>query len=150
MKRIVVFLVAALVLTACGETAGSTSSGPTFSQLRATETASAPAVRPTRTPVPKPVKRIVVYRTIRSTGSGGTGVTYNNAQGGVEQRTFGNRTWERKITVEDGFFAYISAQNRYSSGSITCQIVVDGEVWRESKSSGGYTIATCSGTIGRE
>lgn len=148
MKRILALLVAFSILTACG--GSQPSRGPTFSEIRATETASAPEVRPTRTPNQTLVKRIVVYRAIRSSGSGGTGVTYNNAQGGVEQRRVGDRAWEHRMTVSDGTFVYLSAQNRHSSGSIACEIVVDGKVWRKSESRGGYTIATCSGSIGQE
>jgi hypothetical protein len=44
-----------------------------------------------------------------------------------------------------GSFVYISAQNKQSSGTITCRITVNGSVIAENTSSGGYAIASCSG-----
>ncbi len=49
------------------------------------------------------------------------------------------------LKVDRGDFVYISAQNQGSSGSVTCRITVDNVVVSTVTSSGGYTIATCSG-----
>jgi hypothetical protein len=49
--------------------------------------------------------------------------------------------------VPEGTFLYISAQNQGSSGTITCAIEVDGIPVKTNQSSGGYTIATCSGRL---
>jgi hypothetical protein len=49
-------------------------------------------------------------------------------------------------TMPRGHFVYISAQNKGSSGSITCRISVDGVVVSTNTSSGGYAIASCKGT----
>lgn len=59
-----------------------------------------------------------------------------------------SKSGSRGLTVEmnRGDFVYISAQNQGSSGSVTCRITVDGAVVSTVTSSGGYTIATCSGT----
>lgn len=46
-----------------------------------------------------------------------------------------------------GEFAYISAQNEDSIGSITCTIRVDGKVISQNTSTGGYAIASCEGTV---
>ncbi|WP_104086303.1 hypothetical protein [Arthrobacter sp. GMC3] len=54
---------------------------------------------------------------------------------------------KRGMTLEmpAGSFVYISAQNTGSSGTISCKITVDGVVVAHNSSSGGYTIATCTG-----
>lgn len=59
-----------------------------------------------------------------------------------------SKSGSRGLTLEmnRGDFVYISAQNQGSSGSVTCRITVDGVVVSTVTSSGGYTIATCSGT----
>ncbi len=78
------------------------------------------------------------------------GITYSNVQGGTEQRDAVRTNWTHAMTgVERGQFVYISAQNNGRSGSVSCQIVVDEVVFRESTSSGAYAIATCSGRVGR-
>ena len=44
-----------------------------------------------------------------------------------------------------GQFVYVSAQNQGSYGTVTCEITVDGVPVSTNTSSGGYSIATCSG-----
>lgn len=46
-----------------------------------------------------------------------------------------------------GDFVYISAQNQRGYGSVTCRITVDGTVISENTATGGYSIATCKGTV---
>lgn len=46
-----------------------------------------------------------------------------------------------------GAFLYISAQNNGATGSITCEIWVDGVRVVSNGSVGGYTIADCSGRL---
>lgn len=74
-------------------------------------------------------------------------LTYNNQQGGTEQKEV-NIPWEGRLTVKKGAFLYISAQNDGSTGSVTCEIWVNDVKWKESTSSGAYVIATCSGSAG--
>ena len=46
-----------------------------------------------------------------------------------------------------GDFVYISAQNALDeSTTVTCRILVDGEVISENTASGGFSIATCKGS----
>lgn len=80
-------------------------------------------------------------------------VTYRNAQDNTEQKDvmiFPNRPWQASYTMEYGDFAYISAQNGDDWGGVTCKILVDGVLWQQASSDGAYTIATCSGSVGRE
>ena len=74
-------------------------------------------------------------------------ITYSNAQGGTEQQKI-NLPWSKSFTVTSGSFLYISAQNEGDSGSVTCQILVNGSVYKTSTSSGAYVIADCSGSAG--
>jgi hypothetical protein len=50
------------------------------------------------------------------------------------------------VSLSDGDFAYISAQNN-GGGTITCSILVDGSVAETNSSSGQYAICTASGSV---
>lgn len=76
-------------------------------------------------------------------------VTYNNAQGGTEQRDV-SVPWETSLTVKGGHFLYLSAQNQQDHGSIVAEILVNGKTWKKSESSGAYKIASCSGSAGSD
>lgn len=58
------------------------------------------------------------------------------AQSGDEGLTF---------VVSHGAFVYVAAQNTGESGTITCEIDVDGLPIASNESSGGFAIAQCSG-----
>lgn len=82
----------------------------------------------------------------------GVNLTFTNEQGGTEQVN------EKALPLVDasgapvhlraqmpaGSFAYVAAQNTRDSGTIGCKILVDGHMYKQSTSSGGYVIATCS------
>lgn len=74
-------------------------------------------------------------------------LTYQNEQGGTEQTEI-SIPWKGTLTVKEGEFLYISAQNQGDSGSVTCEIWVNDTKWKESTSSGAYVIASCSGSAG--
>jgi hypothetical protein len=86
----------------------------------------------------------ITYRVKGTTGS--ADLTYQNAQGGTEQKNV-KPPWESKFTAKPGAFLYVSAQNQWDAGSITCEILVDGTVVKTSTSDGGYKIASCSGRL---
>lgn len=50
------------------------------------------------------------------------------------------------LLFKDGEFIYLSAQNYYSTGTVTVTINVDGKPWKQVTSSGAYAIATVSGS----
>jgi hypothetical protein len=79
----------------------------------------------------------------------GASITYENAQGGTEQGDV-RIPWFKSYTMKYSDFAYISAQNNYDRGSVTCTITVNGKNWKTSTSSGAYVIADCSGLVGKE
>ncbi len=55
--------------------------------------------------------------------------------------------WSVNYTLTSGFFLYISAQNQTSSGSVTVSIYEDGNLLKQSSSSGAFVTATASGTL---
>jgi len=103
--------------------------------------------RSTPRSISTPTSVLVRYVIKGSTRRGS--MTWANAQGGTEQGEF-NIPWEKSFTMEDGDFAYISAQNDQGFGEITCQIWVGSVKWRESTSTGAYSIVSCSGSIDRK
>ena len=71
-------------------------------------------------------------------------ITYTNAQGGTEQVQV-NLPWLQIYErVSPGTHLYVSAQNASSSGSLKVRILLDGQVVKESTSSGAYAIASAS------
>lgn len=86
------------------------------------------------------------YASYRISGTAGLAdITYENETGGTEQRTVGIPWTSASWKVQDGDFLYISAQNQGETGSVICEILIDGVSIKKSTSSGAYVIATCSG-----
>lgn len=91
------------------------------------------------------------------TGSASTAdITYSTPGGGTEQQSkvsvpltmsASGRRGMLFTGFSPGDFVYISAQNNGESGSVTCRIILDGVTVVENTSRGGYTIATCNGTL---
>ncbi len=96
-------------------------------------------------PTAKPERYRVEYR-VTGTASRAS-LTYENETGGTEQHTV-SIPWSEVMFVNEGDFAYISAQNKGERGSVECQILLNGKVWKQAKSSGAYVIASCSGSVG--
>lgn len=70
-------------------------------------------------------------------------VQFNGKLVPLQNKTTGKRGLT--TTMSRGDFVYISAQNKGSSGTITCRITADGVVVSTNTSSGGYAIASCNG-----
>ena len=69
-------------------------------------------------------------------------ITYRRG-GATEQTTI----FEKKVidfTVPRGTFLYVSAQNEYQSGGVSCAIVSGGKILERARSDGEFVIATCS------
>jgi hypothetical protein len=92
-----------------------------------------------------PTVRTVIYRVSGSTTF--ADLTYENGSGGTEQQHDARVPWTKTLYVRPGQFVYLSAQNGMEFGGITCEILVEGQVYKRSTSSGGYTIASCSGSV---
>lgn len=102
------------------------------------------------TPV-EPTTHTVVYEVAAdtATGAGRTGsVTMQTSSGTVQSTATLPATFNPGI-LHSGDFVYVSVQNGQGAGSVTCRITVDGVAVSENTSSGGYTIASCQGTVPR-
>ncbi len=87
--------------------------------------------------------------TYRVTGSAGAAhLTYRNAEGGTVQQSV-RIPWELSFDAKGGTFLSVSAQNQGVAGSVTCEILLDGESRTTSTSSGAYVIAECSNSAER-
>jgi len=108
-------------------------------------------VTPTPTPRPQTVTVRYYVEPHRSPGAPGqpaASITYTNAQGGIEQIAHYPGPWDLVFEARPGTIVSVSAQNRLDHGKIICRIYLNGQLWKESESVGGYTIATCSGVVG--
>lgn len=112
------------------------------------ESEGLPAARSTATSGPG-AERHVTYRVTTGERSAAISLTYENAGGNTEQldTKTGHGQWQRSFTMARGSFAYVSAQRKEGSGTIKCEILIDGRVVESATSSGQYVIATCSGRV---
>lgn len=107
------------------------------------------AARPTATPRST---YNVVYRVTTLRPSHPISLTYENETGNTEQletRTNRQNLWTKRFEVARGEFLYVSVQNRAETGSVECEILIDGIVVEQAESQGAYVIATCSGSAPR-
>lgn len=74
-------------------------------------------------------------------------ITYENGSGNAEQLSDVPLPWEYSFDGASGDFLYISAQNQGETGSVTCNIYVNGVLEETSTSSGRFVISTASGSI---
>lgn len=74
-------------------------------------------------------------------------IIYANEGGGTEMQGEERFPWEKSFSAKPGAFIYVSVQNKHDYGSVKCEILVNGQVVKESSSNGAYVIATCSGRL---
>jgi hypothetical protein len=72
-------------------------------------------------------------------------LTYSNEQGGTEQDKV-MLPWQKTMSVKEGRFLYLSAQNQDQYGDITVRITVNGREVKRSTATGAYSIASASGS----
>jgi hypothetical protein len=133
-------LMLAWVVSFVGEPPGddaATATEPTATQRPAQPVSIQP------TPTRYNQQKTVVYRVTAPEGS----LTFSNGQGGTEQLDMEER-WTKTYFLSPGAHAYVAVQNKRASGTVTCEILVDGIPWKTSESEGAYKIATCSGLVG--
>lgn len=75
-------------------------------------------------------------------------VTLENAQGHTELKDVSIPWQPAGFEARSGQLLYISAQNNGWTGSITCEILVDGQPWQTTTSIGEFAITSCSGLAG--
>ncbi len=73
--------------------------------------------------------------------------TYAGATGASKQSRV-RLPWKTTFEARFGEFLYISAQNDRSSDSISCEIRVNGESWKQSGPISSKGLVSCSGAIG--
>lgn len=73
-------------------------------------------------------------------------VTYTDKDGGTAMEDGVSLPWSYTFKAKSGDWAYVSAQNKGSSGTVTTTIYRDGKEFKTTTSTGGYVIAT-SGDI---
>lgn len=86
--------------------------------------------------------RPITYRITGTTGN--VDVTLTNASGGTEQRNI-KPPYELAFDGQSGQVLYISGQNKWDAGVVTCEILVDGKVAQTATSNTAFGVATCSG-----
>lgn len=104
-------------------------------------------------PVVSPSVHTVTYQAAGDGTNAGT-YTLRSSDGGTRQGDADlplmNKAGGNGLQLsgfESGDFVYLSIQNDNGYGSVTCRIVVDGQVVSQNTSTGGYTIATCQGQV---
>lgn len=102
------------------------------------------------TPTQAQPKTHTIRYEVLTSRNGGNGIansiTYENQGGDTAQLASKTLPWQTSFEAESGAFLYVSAQNEYDHGDIICRIYVDGTRVKETKSEGGYVIASCSTT----
>lgn len=104
------------------------------------------SAQPSKSAKPKSDIRTITYRVGGTTSS--ADLTYSTASG-QEQQQNASLPWKKTFKVRRGEFAMIdiSAQNQ-GSGTVTCEIDVDGVKVKAAKSSGQYAIVSCDHSLG--
>ncbi|MFA7218425.1 MAG: MmpS family transport accessory protein [Dehalococcoidales bacterium] len=85
-------------------------------------------------------QRSVTYQVTGSAPS--ASVTLFNSTGGMVQYSDVSLPYTKTYSDYDYWYASILAQNMGASGSVTVKIIVNGQVVKQSTSSGAYVIAT--------
>jgi hypothetical protein len=88
----------------------------------------------------------VTYR-VRGT-AGRVALTFRTGQGGTEHSVV-PLPWQTSFDARGGSFLYVSAQNQDSTGSVTCEILLEEETRATSTASGAYVIAECANAADR-
>lgn len=87
----------------------------------------------------------VRYEVIGSSNS--ANILWFNAQGGMEQGDY-KLPFRKSFSFNNGEYVSVVASS-YDSGTVTCQIWVNDKLWRESTSSGVYSVVSCNGILGQ-
>ena len=101
---------------------------------------------------PSPKLHKVVYKvSVLQDGCHFIGTTYEMPSG-TAQKEVAACSDSTTVTVDSrtaevGDFLYLSVQNDNKVTTITCQIFVDGKLTYQTKSTGQYVIASCSGSL---
>lgn len=142
MRRLIL---PAVLLAAAACTVPDDSSDPNIATPPANGSSKATS-KPAAKAKPKSDLRTITYRVAGSADA--ADLTYGTASG-EEQQGDARLPWHKTFKVRRGEFAMldISAQNK-GSGTVTCEIDVDGRKVKAAKSSGQYAIVMCNHDLG--
>ncbi len=73
-------------------------------------------------------------------------LTYSDSGDNTQQHP-ADGDWSLDFEGEPGQFLYLSAQNELASGSVSVSITVNGDQVDSATSTGGYVVATASGSV---
>ncbi|MEV0993376.1 MmpS family transport accessory protein [Nonomuraea sp. NPDC050202] len=109
----------------------------------------APATTAPATPEPTPTPATVYPETVvyRAYGDAYLADLTMETPSGTRQVADVELPAEETWLMHSGEFVYVSAQSKGETGSITCEIAVDGKVISRNESDGAYVIASCQGTV---
>jgi PASTA domain len=79
---------------------------------------------------------------VRVEGSGSALVTWGGL--GTTRQATVSLPWEQKVPVNEDFVTIVAQRQSGGSGTITCLVIGDGEVWDRATSSGPYAVCTAS------
>lgn len=74
-------------------------------------------------------------------------LTYRNANDSTDQQQNKSIPWKMSFTAYRGQSLYVSAQNLGETGTVTCELVVDGVVVKAAESSGPQVVVTCNARL---
>lgn len=102
--------------------------------------------QPSKAAKPKSDTRTITYR-IGGTADAAS-ITYSTPSG-MEQQGDSHLPWKKSFKVKKNAFDVltVSAQNS-GSGTVTCEIDVDGQKVKAAKSSGQYAMVSCDHSLG--
>lgn len=81
-----------------------------------------------------------------SGSSGQASITYTNQTGGTEQHTV-YLPWQLTVKMNQYSVANILAQKTGEAGTITCEVLDNGNPWLKSTSTAAYAVVTCAELI---
>ena len=104
---------------------------------------------PYEPPAPSPpvdYSKAITYE-VRGTAAKIGCITIENKSGGTSQYTNIIPPWTMELSMYEGAFVYVSAQNGTATGTVIVTIYVDDRVFKTSTSSGAYVIASAYGIL---
>ena len=138
--RFIPVITAAVILSAAGACAPADGADP---NLATPPPASHSSSKPSKSKLPKGMHAV----TYKIGGSASRALVTYSTPSGQEQQNGAHVPWKRSMKAKDFDVLAVSAQNS-GSGTITCEIDVDGKVVKRSKSSGAYAVVSCDASLG--
>jgi hypothetical protein len=86
--------------------------------------------------------------TVEVKSSGGFAlITYNDSQMEIDDGKTVTTPWRRNVRLENGTSIILTAGNPTQSGTLSCQILLDGTVWKADSVKAPQDKVTCAGIV---